>query len=130
MGRLLGDYDDDGWLDVFVGSTYASTTNYLYRNNHDGTFTLIDQAAMPKSPSNQHGAAWADYDNDGHLDLIVTAGNPEVAHSILYHNNGNATFTGITTDAIYIDYFYDKAGVHSPKWGDYNNDGLIGESVS
>ena len=123
-GGSWGDYDDDGWLDVFVGSTYASTTNSLYRNNHDGTFTLKD-ADMPKLPSNQHGAAWADYDNDGHLDLIVTAGNPEPAHSVLYHNNGDGTLSGITTNAIYNDFFYTYAGVHAPQWGDYNNDGLI-----
>jgi len=88
-----GDYDDDGWLDLFVGSAYSSERNYLLHNDRDGTFTLIDDAAMPKIPSNQHGSAWADYDNDGHLDLIVTAGNPEIAHSMLYRNNGDGTFT-------------------------------------
>jgi hypothetical protein len=65
-----GDYDDDGWLDVFVGTNVEWQRNFLYHNNRDGTFTLIDEAAMPKSPSNQHGSAWADYDNDGDLDLI------------------------------------------------------------
>ena len=75
-----GDYDDDGWLDLFVGSAFPSERNYLFHNNRDGTFTLIDDAAMPKIPSNQHGSTWGDYDNDGHLDLIVTAGNPEITH--------------------------------------------------
>src|SRR5512147_3079487 len=76
-----GDYDDDGYLDLFVGSSLSSTRNYLYHNNHDGTFALIDDASMPKIQSNQHGAVWGDYDNDGHLDLVVTAGNPEVTHN-------------------------------------------------
>src|SRR5215831_11144690 len=88
-----GDYDDDGYLDLFVGSSSASTTNYLYHNEHDVTFRLIDQAAMPKSPSQQHGCAWGDYDNDGHLDLIVTAGNPGTFHNVLYHNEGDGTFS-------------------------------------
>ena len=88
-----GDYDDDGYLDLFVGATFPSTRNYLYHNDRDGTFTLIDDASMPKIPSNQHGAAWGDYDNDGQLDLIVTAGNPEVTHNALYHNNGDGSFT-------------------------------------
>jgi hypothetical protein len=98
-----GDYDDDGWLDLFVGSTFVSNTNYLYHNNRDGTFTIIDAAAMPKIPSNQHGSAWGDYDNDGHLDLIVTAGNPELTHNVLYHNNGDGTFSAITTGPIYTE---------------------------
>ncbi len=116
-----GDYDDDGWLDLFVGSNFASTTNYLYHNDHDGTFTLIDQAAMPKSPSNQHGSAWGDYDNDGHLDLIVTSGNPEVAHNMLYHNDGDGTFSWITDGPLYTQAYQ----THSPRWGDYDNDGFL-----
>jgi hypothetical protein len=41
-----------GWLDLFVGSSYASNRNFLYDNDRDGTFTLLDDTAMPKSPSN------------------------------------------------------------------------------
>jgi hypothetical protein len=118
-----GDYDDDGYLDLFVGATFPSTRNFLYHNNRDGTFSLIDDAAMPKLDSNQHGSAWGDYDNDGHLDLIVTAGNPEVTHNVLYHNNGDGTFSGITTGDIYTDTYVN--GFHAPSWGDYDNDGFI-----
>ena len=60
-------------------------------HNRDGTFTRIDAARMPKIDSNQHGAVWGDYDNDGHLDLIVTSGNPGIFHNVLYHNNGDGT---------------------------------------
>jgi hypothetical protein len=118
-----GDYDDDGWLDVFVGATVQSNQNYLYRNNRDGTFTRVADAAMPKSPSNQHGSAWGDYDNDGHLDLIVTAGNPQLTHNMLYRNHGDGTFSWVTDNPIYSETFAD--GFHGPSWGDYDNDGLI-----
>ena len=78
---------------------------------------------MPKIDSNQHGIAWGDYDNDGHLDLIVTAGNPEITHNVLYRNNGDGTFSGITTGPIYAETFRD--GFHAPSWGDYDNDGFL-----
>jgi hypothetical protein len=120
-----GDYDNDDWLDLFVGSAYESERNYLFHNDHDGRFTLVDDAAMPKSSSNQHGSAWGDYDNDGYLDLIVTAGNPEIAHSMLYRNNGDGTFSW-TNNEIYRDtLYYADPGVHAPSWGDYDNDGLL-----
>lgn len=111
-----GDYDDDGWLDLFVGSEYSSERNYLFHNDRDGTFSLIDDAAMPKIPSNQHGSAWGDYDNDGHLDLIVTAGNPEIAHSMLYRNNGDGTFSWTNND-IYNDPFYYEHPESMPRRG-------------
>jgi enediyne biosynthesis protein E4 len=78
---------------------------------------------MPKIPSNQHGAAWGDYDNDGHLDLIVTAGNPDITHNVLYHNNGDGTFSPITSGAIYEDT--SLFGFHAPSWGDYDSDGFL-----
>jgi hypothetical protein len=86
-----GDYDDDGYLDLFVGSSYASNTNFLYHNDRDGRFTLVDAAQIPKSPSNQHGSAWADYDNDGFLDLFVSQGAlaPTPQTNLLYRNDGN-----------------------------------------
>jgi hypothetical protein len=112
-GGSWGDYDDDGWLDLFVGSQYASTTNYLYHNDRNGSFSLIKPAAMPKSPSNQHGAAWADYDNDGHLDLIVTSGNPEVARNVLYRNNGDGTFSWIINNEIYDDFYVSDPASHA-----------------
>ena len=122
-GGAWGDYDDDGWLDLFVGASVSSQRNYLYHNDRDGTFTRIDDAAMPKIDSNQHGTAWGDYDNDGHLDLIVTAGNPEITHNVLYRNNGDGTFSGITTGPIYTETVRD--GFHAPSWGDYDNDGFL-----
>src|SRR5262245_4643241 len=78
---------------------------------------------MPKSPSNQHGSAWGDYDNDGNLDLIVTGGQPELMHNMLYRNNGDGTFSWVTNNPIYSETT--AQGFHSPSWGDYDNDGFI-----
>src|SRR5262245_8054717 len=97
------DYDNDGYLDLFVGTWYGSKTNYLYHNNGDGTFTRVPAANIPKIPSNQHGSSWGDYDNDGYLDLIVTAGNPEISHNVIYHNQGDGTFTAIANGPIYSE---------------------------
>jgi hypothetical protein len=117
-----GDYDDDGDLDVFVGSQITSTRNYLFRNDRQAGFTRVDNAAMPKSPSNQHGSAWGDYDNDGDLDIFVTAGNPEPTTNMLYRNNGDGTFSWTNT-AMSREPFI--AGFHSASWADYDSDGFI-----
>lgn len=121
-GGAWGDYDDDGWLDLFVGADANSTQSFLYHNDRDGTFTR-DADAMPKIDSNQHGVAWADYDNDGHLDLIVTAGNPGEKHNALYHNEGDGTLAGVTSGPIYTETR--DGGFHAPSWGDYDGDGLV-----
>lgn len=124
QGSAWGDYDNDGYLDLFVGATVASTRNYLYRSNQDGTFTLIDEAKMPKVPSQQHGAVWGDYDNDGHLDLVVTAGNPGTQyHTVIYHNDGGGSFSPITDGP--IGDFAPTIGFHGPSWLDYDNDGHL-----
>ena len=70
VGQAWGDYDNDGWTDLFV--TGNLVPNYLYHNQRDGTFILSewsDQVAFPAVTSG--GAAWADYDNDGWLDLYI-----------------------------------------------------------
>ena len=95
-GCAWGDYDNDGYLDLFVGGIGAA--NGLYHNNGDGTFTQI----FSEPPVSDGGSgfitlsiALADYDNDGFLDLFLTrfsldgAGNEGPTTSSLYHNNGN-----------------------------------------
>jgi enediyne biosynthesis protein E4 len=80
-GVAWGDYDNDGYLDLFMAS--APGNNALYHNNGDGTFTRI----LTGDPVNHTGCfscAWVDYDNDGFLDLFVTG-----TTNLLYHNNGN-----------------------------------------
>jgi enediyne biosynthesis protein E4 len=115
MGVAVGDYDNDGWPDLFI-TAYGKCT--LYRNNRDGTFTDVTQKAGLQTPGWTTSAVWFDYDNDGRLDLFVCSfvdyGN--AAHrgcgenqlgkrfyciprffkptaSFLYHNNGDGTFT-------------------------------------
>jgi len=68
MGVAVGDYDNDGWPDLFVTS-YGRCI--LYKNNHDGTFTDVTKKAGLANPGWTTSAAWFDYDNDGLLDLFV-----------------------------------------------------------
>jgi hypothetical protein len=116
------DYDNDGWLDLFVGhEEYLNGKPHpsaLYHNNHDGTFTDVapklglDRLGMVK------GSAWGDYDNDGWPDLYISRnGQP----NLLYHNNHDGTFTDVTK----------KAGVAEPLFSfatwfwDFDNDGWL-----
>ena len=87
------DYDNDGWLDIYVhrGGWEYPMRNSLLRNNRDGTFTDVTGAAglLDKRPHRTHTAAWADYDNDGWVDLFV---GHEESPSALYHNERDGTF--------------------------------------
>jgi hypothetical protein len=91
-----GDYDNDGYLDLFVTSTIGldgsnPNGNYLYHNNGDGSFTRILTGTPVEDVSNAVGCAWGDYDNDGFLDLFVANGGVVASeNNALYHNNGNA----------------------------------------
>jgi hypothetical protein len=116
-GGLPGDYDNDGFPDLFVANG-GDLNNFLYHNNGDGTFTKITTGNIVNDRGYSVGAAWADYDNDGYLDLFV--GN-RLGNNFLYHNNGNGTFTKITTGAI-VSEAADSNGI---AWGDYNNDGFL-----
>jgi hypothetical protein len=84
-GCQWGDYDNDGWLDLFVANG-GGYNDFLYHNNGDGTFTKVLGDIAVSDAASSWGAAWADYDNDGFLDLIVA--NRDGAN-LLYHNNGN-----------------------------------------
>jgi enediyne biosynthesis protein E4 len=125
-GVAFFDYDNDGWMDLFMVNSgasdfYAPTTplkNALYKNNRDGTFTdVTDKAGVAGGKEFGMGCAIADYDNDGHQDILVTA----YGRCTLYHNNGNGTFSDVT----------DKAGLGAPGWTtsavwfDYDNDGRL-----
>src|SRR6266567_930855 len=126
-GAAWGDYDNDGWPDLYLvnqpgpwGQAVGRDApfSHLYHNNGDGTFTDVTlQAGVGNRSGYGMGAAWGDYDNDGFLDLYVT----NYGRSVLYHNNGNGTFTDVT----------DRAGVANrlwgmtPIWSDYDNDGYL-----
>src|SRR5262249_1383810 len=126
-GVALFDYDNDGWLDIFLvnGTTLDTSsrtprpTSYLFRNNRNGTFTNVTQKAGLTSTASAQGCCVGDYDNDGNDDLFVSYWG----RNVLYHNNGDGTFADVS----------ERAGVAGApgRWGagccflDYNRDGLL-----
>lgn len=92
VGASWGDYDNDGDLDLFVANS-GGQNNFLYQNDGDGTFTKVTNSILSTSGGNSHGSSWADYDNDGDLDLLVT--NDAEENNFLYSNNGDGTFSAI-----------------------------------
>jgi hypothetical protein len=111
------DYNNDGWLDMFVSDTTGTYGSVLFQNKGDGTFSPAPGAGLTCSGYGVNGAAWADYDNDGYADLYVAA---YYGCGVLYHNNGDGTFTRITS----APFNNGKVGTGTCAWGDYDNDGL------
>jgi hypothetical protein len=144
MGVAVGDFDNDGLEDIYV-TGYGGNT--LYHNNGDGTFTDVTKIAGVEAGGWSVSAGFFDYDNDGRLDIFVTRyldwsfktnrycgeqrpgyraychpDNYDGATNILYHNNGDGTFTDVSA----------KAGIANPKgkslgvtFADYDADGFI-----
>jgi hypothetical protein len=90
---VWGDYDNDGYLDLFVTHGQNVQSSFLFRNNGDGTFTRVTNGSPANTPGEYDGACWGDFDNDGFVDLFVTnaagAQGPRLAN-FLYRNNGNS----------------------------------------
>ena len=124
-GLAWGDYDEDGDLDLYVCNWGGGgANNALYRNNGDGTFTdVASEAGVLRSVTNQTtGAAWGDYDGDGHLDLYVT---DWAGQDWLYRNNGsddqeNWTFSNVTAEAAVN--MHSQGNEMAAVWGDYDGD--------
>src|SRR5258708_7776518 len=124
-GCAFIDFDNDGWLDIFVlsGSRLSNcpegTSNRLYKNNRDGSFTDVTERAGVFKSGWACGVCVGDYNNDGFDDLYITYWG----QNILYRNNGDGTFSDVTK----------AAGLAYPatRWGsgctflDYNRDGLL-----
>jgi enediyne biosynthesis protein E4 len=125
-GVGLLDYDNDGWLDIYLvnGSTYDALTGKvtpphaaLFHNNHDGTFTDVTEQAGVTNDRWGFGVAIGDYNNDGWPDIYVT----NFGKNRLYRNNHNGTFTDVA----------EQAGVQLGNWstgatfGDYDGDGRL-----
>jgi enediyne biosynthesis protein E4 len=124
-GVAFLDYDNDGWLDLFVLSgtrldaAPAGTTNRLYKNNRDGTFTDVTAKAGLTRTGWASAVTVADYDNDGFEDLFITC----YGQNVLYRNNGDGTFTDVTEKA-----GLRHAGVRYGSgctWVDYDRDGRL-----
>jgi enediyne biosynthesis protein E4 len=127
-GLAFFDYDNDGWLDVYLTNGTKldanwppgkAPTSHLYKNNRDGTFTDVTEKSGLARTGWQTGVCVGDYDNDGNDDLFCCFWG----HNILFHNNGDGTFTDVTR----------KAGVYNEeiRWGsgctwlDYDRDGRL-----
>ena len=129
-GCLFFDYDNDGFLDIYLvnsgtscanineSRTQLNEINRLYRNNGNGTFSDVTlKVGMDKNSGFGMGCISADYDNDGDQDVYLT----NFGMNQLYRNNGDGTFTDVTK----------QAGVVNAKWsvsasfGDYNLDGFL-----
>ena len=118
----FADYDNDGYMDVFFSGD--NTSDVLYHNNRDGTFSDVTATAGIKSLNTGHGIAWGDYNNDGYLDLYVVRGHlggVGMTGATLYRNNGNGTFTDVTATAGLTI----TDNVWAAAWGDYDNDGNL-----
>jgi hypothetical protein len=110
------DYDNDGNLDLFVGSEFYEAQ--LFRNKGDGTFVDVAEAAGVRHNRMTKGAAAGDYDNDGYPDIYVSNLDGE---NFLYHNNGNWTFTEVARE-LHVELPLSSF----PVWFfDYNNDGWL-----
>ncbi|HEY4247570.1 MAG TPA: FG-GAP-like repeat-containing protein [Lacunisphaera sp.] len=127
----FGDYDRDGWLDVYITTNMLSEASgakgrrgYLFHNQRDGTFVNVTDHAGIKGETRSHSATWWDYDNDGWPDLYVA--NDYGVPDSLYHNNRDGTFTD--TAGQYLPHTsFSSMGAD---FGDVNNDGLIDFFVS
>ena len=125
LGAIWGDYDDDGWLDLYVAND--GTPNYLYRNKGDGSFSEVGfQTGTSYSgdgvEQGSMGVAWGDYDLDGRLDLFTT--NFDNEPNTLYRNLGSKGFLDVSLEAK-----VGQAGKSYVGWGtgfvDFDNDGWL-----
>jgi uncharacterized repeat protein (TIGR03803 family) len=130
-GCAWGDYDNDGFVDLIVTSAFnpsnnAGQKNVLFHNNRDGTFTSNTNSPVTLEARDWRGASWADYDNDGLLDLYIasTSDNGFSAENELFRNNGNGTFTKMTAGAVGA-IVPGGGGSESPVWADFDRDGFV-----
>ena len=124
-GIAFFDYDNDGWLDILMlnGTRFEGappgTSNRLYKNNRDGTFSDVTEKAGLLRTGWASAVTIADYNNDGHEDVFITY----YGQNVLYRNNGDGTFTDVTKEAGLLE--------SGTRWGagctwiDYDRDGHL-----
>ncbi|MFQ6615343.1 MAG: FG-GAP-like repeat-containing protein [Fidelibacterota bacterium] len=127
-GAAWGDYDNDGWLDLFVVNEVGPLSlediqsspahSALYHNRGDGTFDEVSGDAGVDFRGWGMAAAWGDYDNDGWTDLFVSS----YGENTLYHNNGDGTFSDVTYPA---GMGRRKGFWTGASWADFNRDGFL-----
>lgn len=129
-GCAFIDYDNDGWMDIFILSgtrlegAPAGATNRLYKNNRDGTFTDVTEKAGLHSVGWACGVCIGDYNNDGFEDIFCA----RFGQNVLYRNNGDGTFTDVTKAAgLLSDEQHWGAGC---SFVDYDRDGHLDIFVS
>ena len=115
-GAEWGDYNNDGYMDLFLATTTG--LYQLYKNNGNGTFTDVSASVGITEGGNAYSCAWFDYDNDGDLDLYVARGQGYA--DIMYKNNG-----GVFTDVASTIGLSDLLHSSCVSVGDYNNDGYL-----
>ncbi len=129
-GCAFLDFDDDGWMDIYLVNSGPADfyrparelANALYRNNQDGTFTDVTEAAGVQGGQFGMGVAAADFDRDGHVDLFLTS----YGRNLLYRNRGDGTFDEVAEEAgvAASGWFTDAV------WFDYDNDSQLDLFVS
>lgn len=130
---VAADYDNDGYVDFYLSNLDGN--NFLYHNNHNGTFTEVAEKAGVQKPSQSFPAWFFDYDNDGWPDIFVASyyvspdesirsyvGAPHNAETLkLYRNNHDGTFKDVTTE-VGLDRVFMPMGSN---FGDIDNDGYL-----